>query len=115
MNVLFDDFAEAHNIKNGYMLAQTLSPVPPVNNPAKLKSIFQSTGSGSVKGDIRHFIKTSTSHRRSLDKDETTGWTEVYTAYWCTAGEIVAGKDGKVNFSLIASLACETPSDLDLR
>lgn len=96
MNELFEDFAKAHAMQNGYILAQTLSPVPPPDQPHLLRSISQSTNSHSVKGDIRHFIKTKTSHRRSLDKDETNGWIEVYAAYWKAVGEIQEGESGRV-------------------
>lgn len=98
MNELFEDFAKAHATQNGYLLAQSLSPVAPLNQPHRLRSVWQSTNPHSVKGDIKHFIKTSTSHRRALDNDEVTGWIEVYAAYWKAVGEIIAGESGKVSF-----------------
>lgn len=96
MNVLFDDFAKAHSLRHGYILAQSLSPVPPPGEPNKLRQIFQSTNSHSVKGDIKHFLKTSTGKKVRLSNDEITGWVEVYTAYWHAIGEIIAGESGKV-------------------
>lgn len=100
MNELFEEFAKAHAVQNGYLLAQTLSPVPPPDDPHRLRKIWQSTNSHSVKGDIKHFIKTQTSHRINLDHDEVNGWVEVYTAYWNAIGEIIAGESGKVRFYL---------------
>lgn len=100
MNELFEDFAKAHAAQGGYMLAQTLSPVSPPGQPQRLRSIWQSTNSHSVKGDIKHFIKTNTSQRRGLDNDEINGWVEVYTAYWKAVGEIQAGESGKVRCSI---------------
>lgn len=94
MNELFNDFAKAHASRNGYELAQTLSPVPLAHAPYRLMQVWQSTNSHSVKGDVKHFIKTST--RGSLDQDEINGWTEVYVAYWKAIGEILAGESGKV-------------------
>lgn len=96
MNTLFDQFAEAHSQKNGYKLAQTLSPVAPPDDPHRLMAVWRSTNSHSVKGDIKHFIKSSTSHRRKMSHDETTGWVEVYTSYWKAIAEILAGESGKV-------------------
>ena len=99
MNELFEDFAKAHSAQNGYLLAQTLSPVPPPNQPHRLRSIWQSTNAHSVKGDIRHFIKTNNSHQRLLDNEEVNGWVDVYTAYWNAVGEILAGESGKVSLA----------------
>lgn len=97
MNTTFEQFAEAHSLRNGYKLAQTLSPVPPADDPQRLMAVWRSTNSHSVKGDIKHFIKSSTAHRRKLDHDETTGWVEVYTSYWKAVSEILAGESGKVS------------------
>lgn len=96
MNELFDDFAKAKASRNGYQLAQTLSPVPPPDQPHRLTRIWQSTNSHSVKGDIKHFIKTSTLPRGGTSQDEINGWIEVFTAYWKALGEILAGESGKV-------------------
>ncbi|KAF4465195.1 CSN12 [Fusarium albosuccineum] len=95
MNETFEQFAQAHMERNGYKLAQTLSPVAPPEDPHRLLSLWRSTNSHSVEGDIKHFIKSSTSHRRKLDRGQTTGWVEVYNSYWKATGEILAGKDGK--------------------
>lgn len=99
MNVLFDDFATAHAIQNGYMLAQTLSPVPPSGDPHRLREIWQSTNFHSAKGDIKHFIKAQTSYQkgRGLDHDEINGWVEVYVVYWKAVGEILSCENGKVS------------------
>ncbi|KAK5992909.1 Protein CSN12-like protein [Cladobotryum mycophilum] len=101
MNDLFKDFANAHYEQNGYLLAQTLSPVSPVDQPHRLRAVCQSTNSHSVKGDVKHFIKTSTSHKRSIDHDEVKGWVEVYAAYWNAVSEIVAGESGKSSWTKV--------------
>jgi hypothetical protein len=100
MNELFEDFAKAHAMRNGYLLAQTLSPVPPPDQPHRLRSVWQSTNAHSAKGDIKHFIKTNTLHRAKLSSDELNGWVEVFVAYWSAVGEILAGESGKVSSSL---------------
>lgn len=94
MNELFDDFAKAYSSRNGYHLAQTLTPVAPPNDPHKLTRIWQSTNHHSAKGDVKHFLKASTGHRGGLDRDEVEGWVEVYAAYWKATGEILAGESG---------------------
>jgi hypothetical protein len=104
MNELFDDFGKAYAARNGYQIAQTLSPVALPGHPHRLRAVWQSTNSHSVKSDIRHFIKNNTSHRRKMDHDEVTGWVEVYTAYWNAVGEILAGESGKVQYSLSSEI-----------
>lgn len=104
MDELFGDFVKAHTLNNGYLLAQTLSPVAPPNEPDRLKRIWQSTNSHSVKGDIKHFIKSQVTHRKSVDHEEMNGWVEVYVAYWNALGEILAGESGKVQSIYIKSL-----------
>lgn len=96
MNELFDEFAKAHSQRHGYILAQTLSPVAPAGQPHRLRHILQSTNSHSIKGDLKHFVKTKTARKVKLDHDEVNGWVEVYAAYWNAVGEIVAGEEGKV-------------------
>ncbi|KAK7420173.1 COP9 signalosome (CSN) subunit [Neonectria magnoliae] len=101
MNELFESFADAHARQGGYLLAQTLSPVPPPGQPNRLRAIWKSTNSHSAKGDIKHFIKTSTSHREKLDNNEVNGWVEVYKAYWKAIGEILAGEVGKSTWTKV--------------
>lgn len=96
MNDLFKGFAKAHAEQNGYLLAATLSPIATSVNPQRLRLISKSSNSSSVKGDIKHFIKSNTSHQRSLDHEEVKGWVEVYAAYWNAIGDFVAVEDGKV-------------------
>lgn len=96
MNDLFKGFAKAHTEQNGYLLAATLSPIATSGNPQRMRSIWKSSNSSSVKGDIKHFIKSNTSHQRSLDHEEVKGWVEVYAAYWNAIGDVIAVEDGKV-------------------
>ncbi|PFH62454.1 hypothetical protein XA68_13521 [Ophiocordyceps unilateralis] len=99
MDDLFEAFAQAHAIQNGYLLAQTLSPVAPPEDPRRLVRIWQSTNGHSARGDIKHFIKAQTAHRRSLDPEEVSGWVEVYFSYWKALGEILAGESGKSSWT----------------
>lgn len=104
MNELCQEFAAAHVIRNGYAIAQTLSPVAPQGEPHKLESIWQSTNSHSVKGDIKHFIKHNSTHQGSLKANELNGWVEVYAAYWVAVCEIKLGETGKVKLAPFMSL-----------
>jgi hypothetical protein len=104
MNELFEEFVAAYTSRNGYELAQTISPVPSSGQPHKLVSIFQSTNSHSVRGDIKHFIKHNAAIRKSLSQDEVSGWVDVYTAYWKALGEIVSGETGKVRMFVFSPI-----------
>lgn len=97
MNELFEEFAQAHSLRHGYILAQTLSPVALPGQPNRLRQILQSTNSLSIKVDLKHLIKTKTARKVKLDHDEINGWVEVYAAYWQAVGEIVAGEEGRVS------------------
>lgn len=96
MNELLIDFANAHARRNGYLLAQTFSPVAPPDQPLRHRKVFQSTNSHSVKGDVRYWMKDNTAQRCPLGNDEINGWVDVYAAYWAAIGEILAGEGGKV-------------------
>lgn len=97
MNELFVDFAKAHSSKNGYLLAQTLTPVPLPSQPHRLTRVWQSTNSHSVEGDVKHFIKTNITKKSGISNNEVNGWVEVFSAYWRALGEILAGQGGQVS------------------
>lgn len=97
MNELFDEFAAAYSSRRGYAIAATLSPVAPPGQPNRLKEIWRSANSYNVKGDIKHFLKASTSHRFRLDQDELNGWVDIFVAYWKALGHIIAGEEGRVS------------------
>ncbi|KAF7561947.1 hypothetical protein G7046_g2196 [Stylonectria norvegica] len=101
MEELFNKFAKAYASKNGYELAQTLSPVAPPDQPHQLSVVFKGTNYHSFKADIKHYIKTSTSYKRKLDNDDVTGWVGVYASYWTAIGEIIAGENGKSSWTRV--------------
>lgn len=89
MDSLFSEFADAIRQRNGYKLAETLSPVSPPDQPDKLVFIWGSTNHHSVKGDIKHFINDKI-FRSDISHKEVDGWVEVFTAYWKALAEILA-------------------------
>ncbi|KAF4121728.1 hypothetical protein GMORB2_1567 [Geosmithia morbida] len=101
MNELFDDFAKAYSSKNGYLLAQTLTPVPISGQPHRLTRVWQSTNSHSVSGDIEHFIRINTTRKHGIDVNELEAWVEIYTAYWTALGEILAGETGQSSWTKV--------------
>ncbi|ATY61886.1 COP9 signalosome complex subunit 12 [Cordyceps militaris CM01] len=101
MNELLEEFAEAHAVRHGYILAQTLSPVPPPGQRNRLRQVSQSTNAHNIKGELKHFIKTKTARKVKLDHDEVNGWVDVYAAYWKAVGEIVAGEEGRSTWTKV--------------
>ncbi|KAG6107821.1 COP9 signalosome (CSN) subunit [Claviceps humidiphila] len=101
MNEMFEDFAKAHALHDGYLLAQTLSPVAPPNKPYRLQRIWLSTSSHNAKADIKQLIKSQKSQLRSVDHEELSAWVEVYLAYWNAVGEILAEQSGKSSWTKV--------------
>ncbi|KZZ90794.1 COP9 signalosome complex subunit 12 [Moelleriella libera RCEF 2490] len=99
MNEIIEDFAKAHALHNGYLLAQTISPVAPNNEPHRLRRIWQSANTYSLREEIKRCIKSHNSLKASLSADEINGWVEVYSAYWNALGEILAGENGKSSWT----------------
>ncbi|KYK55896.1 PCI domain-containing protein [Drechmeria coniospora] len=99
MNELIQEFVKAQELHNGYFLAQTISPVPPQQDPDRLRTVWQSTNAHSVKGDIKNLVKTRTSRRIRLDNDLVNGWVAVYESYWKAVGVILAGEGGKSSWT----------------
>ncbi|KAF4589408.1 COP9 signalosome complex subunit 12 [Ophiocordyceps camponoti-floridani] len=99
MNHLFDSFALAYDAKNGYSLAQTLTPVAPPDDPGLLVRIWNSTNAQNAKSDILHYVKKQAAYFKDLGHDEINGWVEVYFAYWKALGVIVAGENGKSSWT----------------
>lgn len=94
MQSISEEFGTAFANSNGWNLSSTLSPVPPKDDPDRLRLYWQSTNHYAVKQDIKHFLLEGLSGRVSLTNHDSKvvigGWVEVYTAYWKAVGEILA-------------------------
>ena len=96
MQSIAEDFGVAFANANGWRLSTTLSPLPPKDEPDRLRLFWQSTNSYAVKKDIKHFLLESLSGRVSLTSHDSNvvigGWVDIYTAYWKAIGEILAAE-----------------------
>lgn len=106
MDALWEDFASAQNTQNGYLLATTLSPVPPKADPARLYNFQRWTNAYSVQTDLRYKLQYNPDLR--LSKQEASTWLEVFTAYYTFTGKLLAaeeaqnaGKDRDVDWSAV--------------
>lgn len=87
MDRLFRDFGKAVHAGDGTALAATLVPEAPLNDPSRLRNIWNGARSHDAKPSIKRKIQNSTD---ALNHSEVQGWTEVYYAYWKALGEIIS-------------------------
>ncbi|KAK1781860.1 hypothetical protein QBC45DRAFT_404045 [Copromyces sp. CBS 386.78] len=86
MDSLIRTFSSAQTNREGYQLAQTLSPDLPQQ---QLQAIWNSCGHHDAQNVIKRGIQNSTSGFEKLPKDEVQGWSDVYLAYWKAIGELL--------------------------
>ncbi|TVY29991.1 CSN12-like protein [Lachnellula hyalina] len=90
MNPIFDDFREAYENGDGYLLSQTLSPIPPSSQPQRVYNFFRSTNFAAAQKDLKQQILPF-----KLDPDESKGWIEIYHAYWKAVGEVLNAENAQ--------------------
>ena len=88
MEKILKDFKEAHTIGSGPLLATTLSPIAPPNDPDLLRAIYQSSDSANISSSLRTHLLAHTHTALRFSKAEGNAWVDIYTAYWKAAGEI---------------------------
>lgn len=90
MDTLIQDFRQAYSGLKGDQLAETLRPDVQLY-ASKLQSIWGRGDARSAQSDIQYLFYQDPSRPR-LSKEETTGWYEIYVAYWNALGEILAAE-----------------------
>lgn len=90
MDALIQDFRLARTSLNGDQLAETLRPNVQLYS-SKLQSIWGRGDARTAQADIQ-FLFYQDHSRPRLSKEETTGWYEIYIAYWKAVGEILAAE-----------------------
>lgn len=105
MEPIFEDFKKAFVDGKGYLLAQTLSPVPPPSQPQRLYNFFRSTNFSAAQKDFKYQISYNNSTFK-LQTIEANGWVEVYYAYWKAVGEVLNAENApkgntKASFFLV--------------
>lgn len=93
MDSLFQDFAQANNTLNGYLLATTISPAPPHSDPARLYNFSRSANSYSIQTDLRYKLQYNPDIQ--LDRKEANAWLEVYTAFYSFVGTLLAAEEAQ--------------------
>lgn len=90
MEAHLQTFTRAHTIRNGYVLASTLVPVSPPNNPTYLQHLYSSTTPQNIETDIRY--ATIYNSALQLPRKEATAWCELYIAYHHTVAAVAAAE-----------------------
>lgn len=89
MEAVFGKFREAIITGQGYLLSESLAPVPPSTQPDLLRAFFRSTNYQNVKRDIQYNVLYDTTTSLRLPTEEGNAWVDVYVAYWKAVGEIL--------------------------
>jgi COP9 signalosome complex subunit 12 len=92
MDGLIRQFRAAYAVTNGEQLAETLNPDVEAHS-AQLRAIWGRGDQRSMASDL-NFLFHQDQARLSirLSKDETNGWSAIYSAYWKALGEILAAE-----------------------
>ena len=88
MDALFHDFKQAHYIRNGPLLADTLSPIALARDPNRLRVFHSQSDDYSIASDVKYQVLH---YDKSIDitKAEANAWVEIYIAYWKALGPIL--------------------------
>ena len=95
MDALFNDFKQAHYQLSGPLLAATITPIAPSNDPNRLRKFYRESDDYSISADVRYQI---THYDRSVQikKQEANAWIEVYIVFWKALGPIIDAEDDPV-------------------
>ncbi|KAL8788201.1 MAG: hypothetical protein Q9195_007416 [Heterodermia aff. obscurata] len=88
MDALFHDFKQAHYIRNGPLLADTLSPIALPRDPNRLRVFHGQSDDYSIGSDVKYQVLH---YDKSIDitKAEANAWVDIYIAYWKALGPIL--------------------------
>jgi hypothetical protein len=90
MDGLIRQFRVAYAATNGEQLAETLNPDIQAHS-ARLQALWGRGDLRSVTSDLNFlFHQDQARFSIRLSKDETSGWSAIYIAYWKAVGEILA-------------------------
>lgn len=89
MDILFRTFRDAQVRGSGPLLATTIAPIAPADNPTQLQAFYRATNSFSVAGDIRSGILAHSNTDVRFLKAEGNAWSDLYVAFWKAIGELL--------------------------
>ena len=90
MDTVFRDFQHAHLDRSGPLLASTITPIAPPEDPNRLRRLCGTSSAFTIQQEIRSGLLAHTNSGLRFSKPEGNAWVDVYVAYWKAVGEIVA-------------------------
>lgn len=91
MDTIFHIFHHAQYTRDGTVLGNLLSPIPPKGDPSLLQRFYKDSNVFDIQSDITQYIK---SPQTTLPKDQRNAWIDIYVAYWKAIGEILRAESG---------------------
>ncbi|KAI4093514.1 MAG: hypothetical protein LQ339_007652 [Xanthoria mediterranea] len=91
MDTIFHIFHHAQYTRDGTVLGNLLSPIPPKGDPSLLQRFYKDSNVFDIQSDITQYIK---SPQTTLPKDQRNAWIDIYVAYWRAIGEILRAESG---------------------
>ena len=89
-------FREAHLRRSGPLLASTLEPISPSNDPNRLRSFYNGFNSGNPLVSIK-FGLLGPVISKCLSETESQAWVDLYAAFWNAAGELITSESAEIN------------------
>ncbi len=89
MEILFREFRIAQVKGSGPLLATTLIPAAPSDDPNRLQKIYRGSDRFSIASDIRSGLLAHLNTDLRWPKAEGTAWVDLYVAFWKAIAEIV--------------------------
>lgn len=89
MDILFRKFRDAHITGSGSLLATTIVPISPAENPNQLQAFYHGSSSFSIASDIRSGILAHSNTDVRFLKPEGNAWADLYVAFWKAIGELL--------------------------
>lgn len=91
MTAVAADFSAAHRQESGPLLASTLIPIAPLDDPNRIRSFYNSYNTINPSVSIEFgFLGPKAAQYPS--ESEGQAWVDVYIAYWKAIGEIQKGE-----------------------
>ena len=97
MDFIFKDFQHAHLERSGPLLATTITPIAPPEDPYRLRQLSSGSSAFTIQQEFRSGLLAHTNTELRFSKPERNAWVDVYVAYWKAVGEIIALEDNLKN------------------
>ena len=91
MDTIFPIFHHALYTRDGTVLGNLISPIPPTGDPLLLQRFYKDSNVFDIQSDITQYIKAP---QTTVPKEQRNAWIDIYVAYWKAIGEILRAESG---------------------